>query len=137
MNPPELKKIKNDLGFLSDYNVVLFGSYVEGGFNKNSDIDVAVITKDRDRKQNFELYKNLIGKTHPIYEIRIFELLPLKIKMSIINNFKVLFGNRIDLSEYFYYYRKLWNDTKHRIFDNEYQDIDHKIKLLNKLEKKN
>ncbi|AEA47969.1 nucleotidyltransferase domain-containing protein [Archaeoglobus veneficus] len=110
-----LDQIKKDLQPLSKYEVVIFGSYVTGEFRKGSDIDVAVITRIRDEKQNFAILKKLIGKVKPVYDIRIFELLPLKVKASIIEDYIVVFGDELEISEYFYFWRKFWEDIKHRI----------------------
>jgi len=38
-------------------------------------------------------------------------------------NYKVLFGDEVEISEYFYFYRKLWADSKHRIFDNQFKNL--------------
>ena len=110
-----LDQIKKDLQPLSKYEVVIFGSYVTGEFRKGSDIDVAVITRIRDERQNFAILKELIGNVKPVYDVRIFELLPLKVKASIIENHIVVFGDELEISEYFYFWRKFWEDVKHRI----------------------
>ncbi len=59
----EEKKILLDLGsrirvFLGDrlVRMVLFGSKARGDFQKDSDIDVAIIVKDLDRKLQDEIY---------------------------------------------------------------------------------
>jgi predicted nucleotidyltransferase len=39
------EKIKKDLTFLKDYEVILYGSHVTGESRAGSDIDVAVITR--------------------------------------------------------------------------------------------
>ncbi len=51
------------------------------------------------------ILKRLLGKVRPIYDIRVFELLPLKIKASV-----------LEISEYFYYWRKFCEDFRHRIY---------------------
>ncbi len=108
-------KIREDLKALSDYEVVVFGSYVEGGFGERSDIDVAVITRMRDQEELIKFQKELIGKFPPLYDVRVFELLPLRIKASVIENYRVLFGDPLEISEYFYFWRKMWNDVKRRV----------------------
>lgn len=40
------------------------------------------------------------------------------------------FGNRLDISEYFYGYRKLWNDVKHRIETNRFSSMREKLIVL-------
>ncbi len=112
-----LEKIKKDLGFLRGYEAVIYGSHVTGDCREGSDIDVAVITRVKGRDENVELLKSFIGKARPVYDIRIFELLPLKLKASLMGDYLTLFGEEPEVSEYFYYYRKLWDDQKHRILD--------------------
>ena len=110
-----LKQIKNDLAFLRGYDVVIFGSLVTGDFREGSDIDIALVTRINDYKENLDLLKNLIGKAPAVYDIRVFELLPLKIKASVMDNYIALYGALPDISEYFYHYRKMWDDCKHRV----------------------
>ncbi|MEM0024659.1 MAG: nucleotidyltransferase domain-containing protein [Thermofilaceae archaeon] len=112
---PSLEEIKRDLQALSSFEAVVFGSYVTGEFREGSDIDVAVITRLKDQGKNLEIQRSLIGRFKPIYDVRVFELLPLKVKASIIDNYIVLFGDELEISEYFYYWRKVWEDVKHRI----------------------
>ena len=79
-------------------------------------------------KKLFELQKELIGKFPPIYDVRVFEFLPLKVKASVMEGYKILFGNPLEISEYFYFWRKMWNDFSHRI---EYHEsVAEKIKAI-------
>ena len=122
--------IKNDLRFLADYDVVIFGSYVKKNTNQRSDIDVAVITKNSDRDDNIATWSELIGKAPEIYDIKIFELLPIQIKASVMDNYEVAYGNMVDISEYFYGFRKMWNDVRHRIEENQFKSAREKIALI-------
>ena len=126
----DIKAIKNDLSLLKDYEVVLFGSYASGKADIRSDIDIAIITREKDRKKAMELWKKALGKAPDNYDIKIFELLPLHIKASIFKNYKVIFGNRLDISEYFYEFRKLWNDMKYRFEENQFKSGKEKIMAL-------
>ena len=47
--------------------------------------------------------------------IRIFELLPLQIKISVIENCRVVFGDKLDISEYFYNFRKRSRSAREKI----------------------
>ncbi len=125
-----MKEIKNDLKELSKYEVVLFGSCVTGDATSRSDIDIAVITRIRDEKKNSKIWFYLLGKIPPIYDLKIFEMLPLHIKAEVMNNYIVVFGDRLDISEYFYYYRKLWNDVKFRYESNRITSHAERIKGL-------
>ena len=125
-----MKEIKNDLKELSKYEVVLFGSCVTGDATSRSDIDIAVITRIRDEKKNSKIWFYLLGKIPPIYDLKISEMLPLHIKAEVMNNYIVVFGDRLDISEYFYYYRKLWNDVKFRYESNRITSHAERIKGL-------
>ena len=110
-----LKQIRNDLALLRGYDVVIFGSYMTGDFREGSDIDIAIITRNNDYRRNLDILKSFIGMAPAVYDIRVFELLPLKIKASVMDNYIALYGKLPEISEYFYYYRKLWDDCKHRV----------------------
>ncbi|MEE8400800.1 MAG: nucleotidyltransferase domain-containing protein [Candidatus Hydrothermarchaeaceae archaeon] len=125
-----IEKIKKDLEFLRDYETVLYGSHVTGDCRGGSDIDVAVITRVTGRDENVELLKGFIGKARPIYDIRIFELLPLKLKASVMSDYVTLFGEEPEVSEYFYYYRKLWGDQKRRIIGGYHSSYKEKIAAM-------
>jgi len=115
MRSAEIEGIRRDLKPLSRYEVVIYGSFVTGEFREGSDIDVAVITRIRDKEENMKILKGLIGKVKPIYDVRIFELLPIRIKASVIREHVVVFGDELEISEYFYFWRKFWEDVRHRI----------------------
>ena len=125
-----VKEIKTDLSFVKDYEVVIFGSYAGKRADKRSDIDIAVITRKKDRDKCMKIWMEVLGKATDIYDIKIFELLPLHIKASLIDNYEVVFGNRLDISEYFYEFRKLWNDMKYRFIDNQFQSVMEKVMAL-------
>lgn len=125
-----LEKIREDLKFLKDCETILYGSYVTRESREGSDIDVAVITRIRDRGKNIELLNSFIGKTKPVYDIRIFELLPLKLKASAMGDYLVLYGDELEISEYFYHYRKQWEDQKHRIIGGYHKSYKDKIAAM-------
>ncbi|MFA4934893.1 MAG: nucleotidyltransferase domain-containing protein [Candidatus Methanoperedens sp.] len=125
-----LQDIKNDLSFVKEYKVVVFGSYAAKKSDKRSDIDIAVITGEESRGRCIDIWKELMGKAPDVYDIKVFELLPLRIKASVIQRYEVVFGNRHDISEYFYNFRKLWNDVKHRIEENRFRSIREKVMAL-------
>jgi len=54
----------------------------------------------------------------------------IKADLSFIKDYEVVFGNRLDISEYFYKFRKLWNDTRHRIEENRFRSMEEKIRVL-------
>ncbi len=126
----DLRQIRDDLAFLSGYDAVIFGSYVTGDFREDSDIDIALITRIKDYDRNLDIFKSLIGKAPPVYDLRLFELLPLKIKASVMNNYTVLYGELPDISEYFYYYRKLWDDCKHRVAAGQFESYKEQVAAI-------
>ena len=130
MKMKDLHKIRADLHLLMDYEVVIFGSYATKKADSRSDIDIAVLTKERDRIRCIEIWTEMLGKVPEDYDLKIFELLPLQIKASLMQNYEVVFGNRLDISEYFYDFRKLWNDSKQRFFENQFTSSREKIKAL-------
>jgi len=131
MKLDKLRTIKEKLKLLEEkYDVVIYGSYVEGGTRPDSDIDVAVLSYETNRKKNIKLQKELLGKFSLKYDIRIFELLPIYIQISIIENYKVIFGDLLEISEYFYQFRKRWEDCKHRILSNQFSSYHERLSLI-------
>ena len=125
-----LSQIKQELAFLQPYGVVLYGSYASGKATSRSDIDIAVITQKRGREENLKIWRSLLGKTVPPYDIKVFELLPLEIQISIADTCKVVFGNAGDIFEYFYRFRRAWKDVRPRFLENQFRSFKEKAALL-------
>lgn len=96
-----LEENRSDLHFLKNHEVVIYGSYVTGEFREGSDIDVGVITSSRDTERILDLIRRFIGIARPLYDIRIFELLPLRVKASLMSDYVVVYGDELEISEYF------------------------------------
>ena len=127
----EFGYIREKLDFLKEKcDVVIFGSFVNGEMRPKSDIDIAVITHLKDKEINIKIQKNLFGKAPLKFEIRVFELLPIYIQFSIIENYRVVYGDLLEISEYFYQFRKKWDDCKNRILKNQFKNIGEKLQLL-------
>ncbi len=113
--------------------ILLFGSYVEGEQTKRSDIDVCVVNPSKG------VLNDISGKLGGKYDIKVFDNLPLYIKLEIIRHHVVVYGNEANLSEYFYFFRKLWQDMEHRIAENEFKDVTERMRYrrrwLNEKEK--
>ncbi|TKJ19214.1 MAG: DNA polymerase subunit beta [Promethearchaeota archaeon Loki_b32] len=116
--------------FQNKFEAILYGSYVEGAVRPNSDIDIAIISREKDLKENLKLQKEVLGKVSLKFDIRVFELLPIYIQISIINNYQVIFGNPLEISEYFYFYRKKWDDCKNRILSNQFSSYRERLSLI-------
>ena len=102
------------------YEVVLYESQVEGGVRPDSDIDIGVITRETNIETNIETQKELLGIFLLHFDVRVFELFPIYIQISIIETYQVIFGDILEISEYFYSFRKKWDDCKHRILSNQF-----------------
>ena len=126
-----LDDLRIDLIKLKKFQAVIYGSILsEYYIPQKSDIDIAIITQNRDNKKNIFTLRNLAGEVSNKYDIKIFELLPLYLKIEIIDNYQVLFGNPLDISEYFYQYRSIWKDMTHRVEANRFKNISEKLELL-------
>lgn len=135
-NSNYLNDIKEDLKKLNKLWVVIYGSFLTDYFIPHrSDIDIAVITQKQDKESNIAIWKKFLGEFSEKYDIKIFELLPLNIKIEVIENYQVVFGNPLEISEYFYHYRSIWKDTIHRIESNRFKSIKEKIELLERRKK--
>ncbi|NAT10667.1 nucleotidyltransferase domain-containing protein [ANME-1 cluster archaeon AG-394-G06] len=115
-----LSDIKSDFEFISDEveGVLLFGSVAKGELTTRSDIDIALV-RPSTRSVLFRVFERVGGK----YDTKIFEDLPLHIKIDIINNHQVIIGDEVELSYYFYRFRKEWKDMEHRILSNQFKSV--------------
>jgi len=111
MDKRNIDKIKREFEFLFDkvLGILIYGSAAKEEENKRSDIDICIVAPDED---SYKIFKETL---HLNYDIKIFELMPLYLKIKVIENHKVLYTKDIcELYEYFYFFRKLWKDQKHR-----------------------
>ena len=112
-----INQIKTDLNFLISQKlilgVMLYGSYLNSSETNRSDIDICIIAPNEVPNNLLSfIWKNL---ETDIYDIHLFSELPLYIKIQIIEYGILIYSsNKYDLYEYFYYYRKLWEDQKQR-----------------------
>lgn len=109
-------RAKRDFQFLQDrvLGVMLFGSWARGEASERSDIDICIIAPEAEDKA--ALWREAISRLRDErYEVRIFELLPLYMKMAVIEEGVVLRSrDTLELYEYFYPFRREWGDQKHR-----------------------
>lgn len=96
-----IEMVRKDFSFLKDKvkGVLLFGSAC-GNTKAARDIDICIIAPKIDEK-------NLLKEIFRRVNVN-------KKKMEIIKNHIIIYGNAPEIGEYFYFYRKLWNDQKHR-----------------------
>lgn len=127
---PTLTELRHQLKNLENFSVVIYGSYASANFTSRSDIDIAIVTMKSDPAENKKRWQNMLGRVPDKFDLKVFELLPLEIKASIIQNHQVLFGNHLEISEYFYHFRKLWEDVKPRFMANQFTNLQEKLKAL-------
>ncbi len=112
------RKVREDLQFLCDdilvLGVLLYGSVAEGESNERSDIDICVVAPSASDKVKLSrwIMRNVKDER---YDVRVFESMPLYLKMAVIVHGEVVHARDIyELYEYFYMFRKLWEDQKRR-----------------------
>ena len=115
--------------------VLLFGSVVRDEEHLKSDVDVCVVVPGAshfyydcegvsDEKVDasdvlMKVFRKVDTASEDI-DVHIFEDLPLHVQMDIIEDHEVVYtSDKLGMYEYFYNYRKLWDDQKHRNAMNE------------------
>ena len=119
-NPNLIEKIRKDFNFLKGkinngeiQSVLLYGSYATNEQTIRSDIDICIVAPKLKTPKQFsgflrEVWQNINANK---YDVRIFEELPLYIKMEIIKNHQIVLSRNIpELDYHFYHFRKIWND---------------------------
>lgn len=123
----EKQGIGADFAFLEEDGrilaVLLFGSGAKEQAYGRSDRDLCIVAPGiRDKGEMRLILRKIYEKIDVIgkrYDIWLFEELPLYMRVQVIENHKVVFCRDLpSLYEYFYFYRKIWEDQKHR------QDLD-------------
>ena len=133
INSISIQQIKGELNFLEDKWVIVFGSWLSNYYIPDrSDIDVAVLSKNKNREFNLQFWADIIGNAPSNYDLRVFEILPLTLQMNIITNYQVIYGDALEISEYLYYYRKTWSYARFRIEENKIKTISEKKKGIKK-----
>jgi uncharacterized protein len=114
-------KVKNDLRFLQDpfwqdkvQGVLLYGSMARGDAGPRSDIDLCIVASQA--ADRIALWREFISHLRDNrYDVRIFELLPLHIKIAVMDEGLVVYAKDIlELYEYFHPFRREWEDQEHR-----------------------
>ena len=89
------RKILNDSLSAKISSILLFGSFADGTFNKNSDIDIAVVFEEGVPYKEASLFrKRLMADLNSKVDLQVFEQMPLKIKKGIAKNHKILFKSK-------------------------------------------
>jgi uncharacterized protein len=134
MDKKNFEKIKKDFSWVKQdhrvLSVLLFGSAVNEKNHKKSDIDIALVVPGAssfyyDCKKisgnsvdSSEVLRKVFREVNTVarnYDVHIFEELPFYIQIDIIHNHDIIYtSDKTGMFEYFYRYRKLWYDQKHR-----------------------
>ena len=128
--PPSLEEARMNLGELRGREVVMHGSALSDLFTPRSDVDVAVVARDADASRNRALWRGIVGSAPDRYDIRVYELLPLPVRVAIARRHEVVFGDRVELSSYFYRDRRTWKDQEPRYRANQFRDLREKREAL-------
>ena len=111
-----VERAKKDLAFLQDnvLGVLIYGSWATGESHEKSDIDICIVAPSAEDK--IALWRETIAKIRDDrYDIRIFELMPIYLRMAVIEQGMVVYSRDVlELYEYFYSFRRMWEDQKHR-----------------------
>jgi predicted nucleotidyltransferase len=111
-----IARARKDFGFLRDrvLGVMLYGSVGRGEGHERSDIDICIVAPDAEDPAS--LWREAMSQIrNESYDVRIFEALPLYMKMAVIDGGTVVCSRDIlDLYEYFYPFRREWKDQEHR-----------------------
>ncbi len=99
--------------------ILLFGSYATGEETGASDIDVCLV-----KPQNGTVLKDVNKSLGGKYDIKVFEQLPLYIQIDIIYNNVIIYGDKTELSAYFYEFRRLWKDMAFRVDSNRFGSVE-------------
>ena len=102
--------------------ILLYGSYAKGEKTKRSDVDVCLVMPSN------QVVSRVLGKLGGKYDIKVFEELPLYIRIDIIRN-HIKIHAKDDLDLYFYKQMRIWKDMEHRIKENSFESIEEKLKL--------
>ncbi|MGB8218279.1 MAG: nucleotidyltransferase domain-containing protein [Candidatus Methanoperedens sp.] len=116
----EIEPVRKDFYFLSLQEdilaILLYGSVAKGEDTSQSDIDICIVSPSCEDKKSLlnEIYRKLDVFSKK-YDVRFFEELPLYIQINIIKSNKIIYSKDVyELYEYFYYFRKLWEDQAMR-----------------------
>jgi len=106
------KQVKKDFNFLDDDRVLavlLFGSQVTDNTHERSDIDICIVAPDM---KPITIMRKIWGKLKTEkYDIHTFEEFSLKMKHQVMKDHEIIHcKDNQELEEYFYQYRKIWND---------------------------
>jgi len=113
----KLKRLKEEFLFLKEevLGVLLFGSVADDNSILKSDTDICIVAPNQKPNEILSMAYQKIDVYGKKYDVHVFEELPLYMKAEVLRNHKVIVAKDLPgLYEYFYFYRKLWEEQKHR-----------------------
>lgn len=115
-----ISRLKEEFEFIKDdaEGILLYGSRATNTADERSDIDICII-----KPRITGILNRIFQKVGGRYDIKIFEDLPLYVKMDVIENYRVIYGDEPSISYYFYHFRKNWKDMKYRIMSNRFKTV--------------
>jgi len=118
--------LKRDFEMFKDdaLGILLFGSSARMEDVERSDIDICIVRPANDGLLT-EMNRMLGGK----YDMKVFENLPLYIQIEIIRDHKIIYGDEVELSAYFYRFRRLWADIVPRVEYNQFDSVGERMIL--------
>ena len=114
------ESLEKDFSFLNSRKdvlaILLYGSMVKGEETPRSDIDICIVAPECNDRAGLlmQIFRN-IDVFSKRYDVKIFEELPLYIQIQVIQKHDIIYANDVyEMYEYFYYFRKLWDDQASR-----------------------
>ncbi|MFB6265482.1 MAG: nucleotidyltransferase domain-containing protein [Candidatus Nanohaloarchaea archaeon] len=109
------EQVREDFQFLEEDDrvlaVLVFGSQVAGKAHERSDIDICIVAPDTDPMDVMGEVWAEVPTDSRNYDVHTFEEFSLKMKHQVMEDHeKVWCRDESRLEEYFYRFRKLWND---------------------------
>jgi hypothetical protein len=95
--------------------ILLYGSHIYDQQTNRSDIDICIVAPGENPFDLLSYIWEHVNTHVKNYDVRIFSELPLYIKINVIKDGVLIYSpDKYELYEYFYLYRKIWDDQKHR-----------------------
>lgn len=97
--------------------ILVYGSFIKGYADRNSDIDICVIQKEGiESKDCFALYERILYvSADERYDIVVFDEIPWYLRGEILENHEVIYAADEDELDFWLYKQlKIWNGMKRR-----------------------
>ena len=112
-----MQQLKKDFSFIKKEvaGVLLFGSAVSD-VRRARDYDICLVAPQKDSGEIMKKIFHTLNLEKKRYEVYCFEELPLYMKWEVIREHDLIYAlNPGEIYEYFYYFRKLYAEQKHRM----------------------